>query len=129
MAGSTTSHALGPRWITEGSAELVAYLAIADARLTSMPVVRADWAQRTKSSPITLQRLALYRGQFEAGYAAFAIMALGFDRLVGEGGVAKVFTYLEAIGRGEQWQAAFATAFGKSVDAFYAEFEAYRRGL
>jgi hypothetical protein len=119
----------GPRWIFEGSAELVGYLAIADARLTSIPAVRADWAQRTKSSPVTLQRLAILRGQFEAGSNAWGIMPLAVERLVGEGGTAKVLSYFEAIGRGEPWEAAFATVFGKSVDTFYAEFETYRRGL
>jgi hypothetical protein len=33
----------GPRWLSEGSAELVGYLAIANAGLTSMISVRRDW--------------------------------------------------------------------------------------
>jgi hypothetical protein len=119
----------GPRWISEGSAELVGYLAIADARLTTMPGVRADWAQRAKSSPVTLQRLAILRGQFEAGANAWGIMPLAVERLVGEGGAAKVLSYFEAIGRGQPWETAFATVFGKSVETFYAEFEAYRSQL
>ena len=119
----------GPRWISEGSAELVGYLAIADARLTTMSGVRADWTQRAKSSPVTLQRLAILRGQFEAASNAWGIMPLAIDRLVGEGGAAKVLTYFQAIGLGEPWEAAFTTAFGKSIDVFYAEFAAYRSGL
>jgi Ca2+-binding RTX toxin-like protein len=119
----------GPRWLFEGSAELVGHLAIADARLADMPPVRADWAQRAKSSPVTLQRLAILRGQFEAGSNAWGIMPLAVERLVGEGGGAKVLSYFEAIGRGEAWQTAFATVFGKGVDAFYAEFATYRSGL
>jgi hypothetical protein len=119
----------GPRWISEGSAELVGYSAIADARLTSMSSVRADWAQRARSSPVTLQRLAILRGQFEAGSNAWGIMPLAVERLAGEGGGPKLLSYFEAIGRGQPWEAAFAAVFGKSVDAFYAEFDAYRRGL
>jgi hemolysin type calcium-binding protein len=119
----------GPRWVSEGSAELVGYLSIADARLTSMPAVRADWARRAKASPVSLQRLAILRGQFDAGSDAFGIMALAADRLVGEGGGAKVLSYYEAIGRGESWETAFAAAFGKTIDAFYAEFATYRSGL
>jgi hypothetical protein len=76
-----------------------------------------------------LQRLALLRGQFEAGGAAFPIMALAVDRLVGEGGVAKLLAYFTAIGRGDPWQSAFSSIFGKTIDEFYAEFDAYRRGL
>jgi RTX calcium-binding nonapeptide repeat (4 copies) len=119
----------GPRWISEGSAELVGYLAIADARLTSMSTVRGDWVQRARSSPVTLQRLALLRGQFEAGPNAWGIMPLAVERLVGEGGAAKVLTYFQAIGRGDPWEAAFAAAFGTSIEAFYADFATYRSGL
>jgi hemolysin type calcium-binding protein len=119
----------GPRWLSEGSAELVGYLAIANAGLTSMSFVRADWAQRAKSSPVTIQRLAVLRGQFEAGSNAWGIMPLAVERLVGEGGTARVLSYYEAIGRGQPWEAAFAAIFGKSIEAFNAEFEAYRRGL
>lgn len=117
----------GPRWLSEGTGELSAHLAVASAGLTSMSGVRADWTQRAKSSPVTLERLAILRGQFEAGSNAWGIMPLAVERLVGEGGTAKVLAYFDAIGRGEAWEAAFAGAFGKSVDVFYAEFEAYRR--
>ena len=95
----------------------------------SMPAVRSQWAQQTKSSPVTLQRLAILRGQLEAGSNAWAIMPLAVERLVGDGGATKLRSYFAAIGRGEAWETAFATAFGKSVDAFYSEFAAYRSGL
>jgi hemolysin type calcium-binding protein len=119
----------GPRWIFEGSAELVGYLAIADARLTTIASVRSDWAQRARTSPVSLERLAFLRGQFDAGPNAWGIMPLAVERLVGEGGLPKVLSYLAAIGRGEPWEAAFAAVFGKTVDAFYAEFAAYRGTL
>ena len=119
----------GPRWLSEGTGEMVAHLVIDNARLANMASVRANWVQRAKASPVTLERLAILRGQFEAGSNAWAIMPLAVERLVGEGGTAKALSYFERIGRGEQWEAAFASAFGKSPGAFYAEFEAYRRGL
>jgi hypothetical protein len=78
---------------------------------------------------VTLQRLALLRGQFEAEANAWGIMPLAVERSVGEGGAAKVFSYFEAIGRGTPWETALTVAFGKSVDTFYTEFDAYRRGL
>ena len=119
----------GPRWLSEGTGELVGYLAIADSRLINMQAVRADWVQRTKASPVTLQRLAIRRGQLEAGSNAWGIFPLAVERLVGEGGTAKVLPYFEAIGRGESCETAFAAAFGKTIDAFYAEFATYRSGL
>jgi hypothetical protein len=87
----------GPRWLSEGTAELIAHLAIADARLVSMQAVRGDWGSRAKSSPVTLERLAILRGQFEAGANAWGIMPLAVERLVGEGGIAKVIPYFEAV--------------------------------
>jgi hemolysin type calcium-binding protein len=119
----------GPRWLSEGTSESTAYSATSNAGLTNMSAVRAGWVQRTKSSPVTLERLAIRRGQLEAGSNAWGIMPLAVERLVGEGGTAKVLPYFEAIGRGEPWQEAFATVFGKSVGTFYTEFEAYRSGL
>jgi RTX calcium-binding nonapeptide repeat (4 copies) len=119
----------GPRWLSEGTAEMTAYLAIDNARLANMASVRANWVQRTKASPVTLERLAILRGRSEAGSNAWAIMPLAVERLVGEGGTAKALSYFERIGRGEQWEAAFAAAFGKTIGAFYAEFATYRIGL
>jgi hypothetical protein len=119
----------GPRWLSEGTSESTAYLATANAGLVNMSAVRAEWVRRTKSSPVTLERLAIRRGRLEAGSNAWGIMPLAVELLVGPGGTSKVLPYFEAIGRGEPWQVAFATVFGKSVDAFYTEFEAYRSGL
>ncbi len=38
-------------------------------------------------------------------------------------------TYLKALGAGMAWRDAFNTAFGMSVEAYYANFAAYRDGL
>jgi hypothetical protein len=108
---------------------LGAYLAMADARLMDMPSLRNHWKQQAKSTSVTLQRLAIRRGQLEAGSNAWGIFPLAVERLVGEGGIAKVLPYFEAINRGEPWATAFASAFGKSIDTFYAEFATYRNGL
>jgi Ca2+-binding RTX toxin-like protein len=119
----------GPRWLAEGSAELVGYLAAVDARLMTIASVRADWAERARTSAVSLERLAFLRGQFDAGPNAWGIMPLAVERLVGEAGLPKVLAYFAAIGRGEPWETAFAASFGKGVDAFYAEFTAYRGTL
>ena len=42
---------------------------------------------------MTLQRLALLRGQFEAGPNAWGIMPLAVERLFGEGGAPKLLMY------------------------------------
>ena len=101
----------GPRWLSEGTGEMVAHLVIENARLANMASVRANWVQRAEgfAPPVALERLAILRGQFEAGSNAWAIMPLAVERLVGEGGTAKALSYFERIGRGEQWEAAFAS--------------------
>jgi hypothetical protein len=119
----------GPRWLSEGTAESLAYLAVASSRLVDMASVRADWRQRTKSTGVTLERLAIHRGQTEAGSNAWGVMPLAVERLIGDGGTAKLVAYFAPIGRGEAWETAFTAAFGKSVATFYAEFAAYRGTL
>ena len=42
-------------------------------------------------------------------------------------GASLVFVYYGAIGNGVPWPEAFASSFGRTHDAFVAEFEAYRR--
>jgi len=37
--------------------------------------------------------------------------------------------FWRAIGSGATWQVAFSSAFGRSIDSFYVEFEAYRQTL
>ncbi len=56
-------------------------------------------------------------------------MPLAVERLVGAGETERLLAYFAAIGRGEPWPSAFTAAFGKTVEAFYAEFAAYRAGL
>ena len=119
----------GPRWLFEGSAELIGYLALEGPGLVNMASVRADWAGRTRSSAVTLERLAILRGQFEAGGNAWGIMPLAIERLIGTGGLPNLLNYFEAIGRGVHWPSAFLASFGKPVETFYAEFDAYRKTL
>jgi hypothetical protein len=45
------------------------------------------------------------------------------------GGLAALANFWRAIGAGSTWQAAFQSAFGETVDQFYAEFAAYRATL
>jgi RTX calcium-binding nonapeptide repeat (4 copies) len=136
IAGSTALNSgedqvprAGPRWLSEGTAESIAYRAIASVGMANLAAVRADWAQRTRSTSVTLERLAVRRGQLEAGSNAWGVMPLAVERLVGADETERLLAYFAAIGRGEPWPAAFATAFGKTVEAFYTEFAEYRRGL
>jgi len=57
--------------------------------------------------------------------------SLAVDHLVSitPAGFPSLTTYLNMLGAGMAWQDAFRTAFGMSVEAYYANFASYRAGL
>jgi hypothetical protein len=113
----------GPRWLSEGSAELVGHLAGDNQRLLA---IREMWRAAARQSTATLASLATLRGRRTEPHF-YGISALAVEQLVGPAGPRLFSAYFEALGRGTSWQSAFASVFGRSVDAFYAEFEAFRR--
>ena len=125
-AGFDAVPAAGPVWLEEGTATYVAYKALAALSLVRFEEFRAHWISRVRQTTSPLRLRETRRGLFIEPYQ---ISTLAVDFLVGTRSDARIVAYYEAIGRGEPWQAAFAAVFGKSVDTFYAEFEAYRAGL
>lgn len=119
---------LGPWWLLEGAAEYFGSLAIVEERVLSLTNVHGQWEQTTRTSAATLRSLETYRGQLNTP-GAYDIYALAVRQLIRDRDPKLVMAYFDAVGRGGSWPNAFSTAFGRSVDAFYAEFEAYRRGL
>jgi hypothetical protein len=69
-----------------------------------------------------------FRGQRETP-GAYDIYALATELLLRDRDPKLAFGYFEAIARGVEWHEAFASTFGRTFDAFVAEFEAYRRAL
>ena len=119
---------LGPWWLLEGAAEYFGFLAIVEEGVLSLTNVHGQWEQRARNSAATLRSLETYRGQLNTP-GAYDIYALAVRQLIRDRDPRLVMTYFEAVGRGGSWPNAFSAAFGRTVDAFYAEFEAYRRGL
>lgn len=119
---------IGPQWLLEGGAEYVAYRAVSRAGFISMADITAFWAQNTKPLTATLQSCETSRGLFGSG-APYQIAPLAVQLLVGSQPDAVLAGYLEAVRAGVAWPTAFAAAFGRTVEAFYAEFAAYRAGL
>ena len=116
----------GPWWLLEGSAEYFAYLAAVADGTTTLGSVRARWIGSAKASGATLVALSTLRGQRENA-GAYDIYALATELLLRDRDPKLTFVYLEAIARGVEWHEAFASTFGRTFDAFVAEFEAYRR--
>ncbi|HET9673171.1 MAG TPA: hypothetical protein VFP31_00050 [Gaiellaceae bacterium] len=118
----------GPWWISEGTAKYFADLAIVREGVLRLEDVRGEWIRRTKVNTTSLADLATLRGQRETANP-YEVYTLATELLLRDRSPTLVFAYYEAIGRGVAWRDAFASTFGRSIDAFVAEFEAYRRTL
>jgi hypothetical protein len=127
----------GPVWLLEGSAEMVGYRVAVDRRLfpsyANVMTIQIGW---TKGISTPLSSLEKYADVLAAnGLAAipnvYSLYHLAVDHLVSitPAGLPALATYLNAIGGGMAWQDAFRAAFGMSVEAYYANFAAYRAGL
>ena len=118
----------GPRWLTEGAAEYIAYRVLAENRLEDFDAIRRRWISVTRSVTAPLSSLEIATG-FGGVAGIYDLTPLAASRLIETAGEGAFVAYWEAIGRGTPWQSAFAAAFGRSLEAFYGEFDAYRRGL
>ena len=116
----------GPWWLAEGAAEYFAFLAIVEDGASSLAGVRASWIQAARASTATLRDLATLRGQRETP-RPYDVYALAVEQLLRTRDPKLVFEYYEAIARGTAWEGAFATTFGRTFEAFVAEFESFRR--
>jgi hypothetical protein len=131
--GSTPSSQVrpsGPVWLDEGAPEMVGYHVAADRRLfPSYASVLANQISRAKQISTPLSSLQTHdEAQIPSVYSLFHVAV---DHLVsiGPAGLPALTAYYNALGAGMAWQDAFQAAFGMSVDAYYANFAAYRAGL
>jgi hypothetical protein len=127
-SGLTDVPAAGPRWLSEGAAEYVAFRVVSEHGLASFDEAKARWISVAKTVSAPLSSLEVATG-FRGASGRYELTPLAASRLVESRGEAPFLAYWQAIGGGTHWQAAFTTAFGRTVQAFYEEFEAYRRGL
>jgi hypothetical protein len=119
----------GPRWLSEGGAELFAYQAIDRKSLRPITVSREEWIRTVKSQPdVSLEELAYLRAQGQVT-RPYDMYALAVEYLTRDRAATAMVAYFAAIGAGTSWQSAFASAFGRTIEAFYAEFDSYRRTL
>jgi hypothetical protein len=116
---------LGPRWLSEGMPESLAYRALsADGIIAPASLdVFTKRQLRTATTSLTLQQLET---QWPDSANPYSVAYLAVDRLLAANGPLPLRSWCEAVGRGTEWHAAFASAFGETTDAFYARFEQYR---
>jgi hypothetical protein len=119
----------GPVWLDEGAPETVGYHVAADRGLLGYPDALAGQIRQAKQIDTPLSSLqTLDQTQIPGVYSLFHV-AVDHLLSITPGGVAALTTYYDALGSGKAWPDAFAAAFGMTVDAYYANFAAYRSGL
>lgn len=116
-----------PTWFTEGMAEYIAYeTLIRDASLTDAEV--QTFHSHIKRAPLQATLSDLERAfpsdayPYSVGYLAVRLLVSGRTPL-------SLRAFCERLARAQPWRDAFQISFGISVDAFYAQFAAYRQGL
>jgi hypothetical protein len=128
------------RWLIEGMADEIAWRALISAdRVTDAHVLRAiryDAFSVHGVSDRGLDPLSAYE-RADGADREYALWHVAVRRLLGvavNAGAAPAARpeialrrFCERVGRGLDWRRAFAHSFGKPVDEFYDEFEAFRR--
>lgn len=117
----------GPNWIIEGSAEYIGYRVAGDLGLQSYDASLAQQKTivRGVSTPLD-QLMTIQQSQFGSFYN---LSEVAVDHLVAETSVGALIDYFKGLGAGRTWQEAFQQAFGRTIDAYYGDFAAYRAKL
>ena len=120
-----TACMLGPRWLSEGMAESLAYRSLVADGLVGQP--NLDVFERreitTATSHPSLQQLET---AWPGDANPYSLAYLAVDRLLAANGPLPLRSWCTAVGSGVEWHAAFASAFGETTDAFYARFETFK---
>lgn len=127
-SGESNVPVAGPRWLSEGAAEYIAYRVLGENRRNDFEATRARWVSVTRTVSAPLSSLEIATGMRGVS-GIYDVTPLAAAHLVATKGESSFVAFWEAIGRGASWQAAFSSAFGRPVETFYQEFEAYRRSL
>lgn len=115
---------LGPRWLSEGMAESLAYRSLVSAGV--IPAANMDVFTRRQLQSARYVTLRSLETGWPADANPFAVGYLAVDRMLAANGPLALRTWCARVGRGEDWRTAFTGAFGQTPDAFYASFEAFR---
>jgi hypothetical protein len=116
-----------PLWIDEGVAEYVGFQAVIDAGLVSAADVEAYNAVNVVAGPALPALAAVERAaDFQTQPSnVYGLSYLAVKQLVA-GRPSSIRRYYERLGSGDNWRAAFQSAFRINPRDFYAAFEASR---
>jgi hypothetical protein len=115
---------LGPRWLSEGMAESLAYRSLVSAGL--IPAANMDVFTKRQLRNARYVTLRSLESAWPADANPFAVGYLAVDRMLAANGPLALRDWCGRVGRGEDWRSAFSATFGQTPDAFYAAFEDFR---
>ena len=115
---------LGPRWISEGMAESLAYRSLVAAG--RIPQANMDVFTKRQLRNATYVPLSSLESSWPSAANPFAVAYLAVDRMLAVPSPLALRTFCGRVGAGQEWHAAFAASFGVDVATFYSQFEAYR---
>ena len=118
----------GPEWMVRGTESYARILYAEAARSRNYEVARRERVYAARLAGLPMDSVDM-RGN-EDGLRGWAIGGVGFlavEWLASRAGDPAIFEYHRLRESSETWEEAFATAFGITVEDFYAEFEVYRK--
>ncbi len=125
----------GPHWLIEGSAEYVGWLGVSSLNLVTLDTARgcmlkevADFALQQPPGLPNLDQLETGQSFSRPG-PVYPLAMIGANQLITGASLSALLTFGNAVAADTPWATAFASAFGTSSTAFYAQFPAYKAGL
>ncbi len=125
----------GPHWLIEGSAEYVGWLGVASLGHVTMDTARgcmlkevADFAVQQPPGLPNLDQLETAQSFSRPG-PVYPLAMVGANQLIVGSSASALLTFGAAVSGGTPWATAFASAFGTTSTAFYAQFPTYKAGL
>ena len=134
VKGGSDDHSIpetGPRWLTEGIAEFLAYQALSAADVLSYDTKRNStdpwgFVKRGEYVDKPLSELETMVGIRAARGSTYSYFLLAAELLASRTGQSSLIHYYTLLPPGTTWQEAFETTFGMTVEEFYVLFEEHR---
>lgn len=120
---TTVIQTAGPIWLREGSAD---YFAARATGFLSQSLANADSYLDAQFPDLQLQDMATQAQSFDHQAALYPLGRLAAGMLIDDTSPTAMLEYYRQVGAGVAWPTAFQSVFGRTIDAFYAEFAAAR---
>ena len=115
----------GPRWLSEGSAELFAYTVLVHNGVYSASEADSILVQGARRADKELSTMESAVG-LSASLSPYPLSALANQQLAKEPGIQVLSNFYASLSSGTGWEVTFSQIFGSAPEDFYDQFEQYR---